>query len=1104
MSQCFMNTTDVWNRFNFTDTPQVATLHIQCMQSVRIHMLPYKGIRYQHVIAYLQIEKCNTTITDWNQLSKATDVRVVTFLMNDYGKECENQTALECVDLQNAASFVYMNVNKENTDPNLTDILSCVPVYPEMAEVVFTNLSWTSLPIEFTKLFPHLQSLTLRFNDFTVPPSIFPWTTKEHHLPRNLSRSDFLAHHYSIAIDLDIPSNIFRRVFDLAHNKIQNLTEFSFYGYMQMINLKGNSMMQVGQNVFQNVTGLQHLDLSHNKLTSLPVEIFKGLTSLRHLDLSANVFATIPVGIFDDLTSLRYLSLANNSLSALQPWLFTRLRKLEILHIEYNVLTTLNTYTYPVDSIVLKEIYFHNNPIKAFPEFIFWIRSLSYVDLHSTQIAFHNLTAFIKNMDFHRLQSSIIDSASDPDFDDLEQRAHKLRVINLSGCKIKSLYLKEITPKMKSIIIRLLQHFKFVFTNNPISCDCNIMSFSNLVKALEENGTVSSNEYYFKEWICKYPPELQNRPLLGVQNEETYCFVDNLPDCPTECKCYNRSISANIIVDCRNLKLKKIHDTFPKGTLELWYEGNNISFIGPNSFVENIQTFDISMNSITCIDDGVFKQAVNLKQLYLQSNLLTYLPQSIEGLTLKMIKLSQNNFQCDCHSLWMKHWILQNRHVIPEWNEISCSNKATGRKLVDVRDSDFVCKEEFESIRDVVITSVTCSVILCVIVISGVLIYAYRLECKVLMYIYLGIHPFDRDIDTLEESLDCVIVHSGATTDWVMNNIVNILESNDYRFVVCDMARDFVIGFSMQENLTRMVRHSKRIIFCMSCDWEQSNGIFKLAWNIAQEKIKETRLNYGIIVNHGLDINKITDKEFLRLTKRGKFIDSSKRLFMEKVIYSMPRKKRSGQNGIREKSEKHSQTVTTTDHVIPASFIENENDVLFEGERSSPGIHMHSCHAYISYSDDDTDYVIHDLMSLLESKGYVLCIPDRDFIPGASKEENILAAINASKRTLFILSRSHIFDEWSLFAFRNAYEKSLREKTNHLIVIIRDDVDIDSLDKEVRHYLKTYVSVKVDDRWFEQKLFNGLPLVKHSEQLHTSPLFTACVATDNVAFEIDE
>ena len=66
------------------------------------------------------------------------------------------------------------------------------------------------------------------------------------------------------------------RFINLAYNKITNLTDFAFHGYLQMINLKGNTMVNISENVFQNVTGLQNLDLSNNNLSALPWELLSG------------------------------------------------------------------------------------------------------------------------------------------------------------------------------------------------------------------------------------------------------------------------------------------------------------------------------------------------------------------------------------------------------------------------------------------------------------------------------------------------------------------------------------------------------------------------------------------------------------------------------------------------------------------------------------------------------------------------------------------------------------------------------------------------------------------------------------------------------------
>ena len=1066
-------------------------------------MVPYEGPRYQKAVSYVQVSNCIMSVSDWNQLSIATDMRVISILKNIYLQETGNASSdlqettyvssASCRGLESAVSFTYWNNEKDI--PKLHELLSCASVYNDMAEVVFQNMSLTHFPSEFVALFPNLQSLEVPNNNLTTPPAIFPWTNEELSLPRNLSRTIYMAHHYSVSINLDIEPNKYRRLFNLAYNKITNLTEFAFHGYLQMIDLKGNGMVNMSEKVFQNVTGLQNLDLSNNSLRSLHVALLNGLYNLHRLDFSANKLASLPAGLFNDVTALRYLSLANNSLRALKPGLFSALRQLKVLHLEHNRLTTLETYTFPLDSVVLEEVFFHNNPIAKLPEFIFWIRNLQHADFHNTEISFDNWEEFLKAMDINRLASSIIDSASDTDVKDLKERAERLRVINLANCRISSLIMKDLTREIKQLILVLLQHFKFVLTNNPLKCDCKILPLTNLIKDFRTNGSVAQNEYYFHEWICGYPEELQNRPLLGVKDEETYCLAGNISNCPEECKCFKRSVTDNIIVDCRNLNLVSVHDSFPSGTLELWYSGNNITTIGALSAMTRVQTLDLSFNRITDMACDVFAEAWELRELRLQSNLITYLPKTLRGLNLQRIEIMHNNFHCDCNSLWMKHWILTNRHVILNWKELICSNKATGRKLTDVKDSDFTCVEKFDSVRDVIVPSVTCSVVVLLILITGVVVYAYRMECKVLMYVYLGVHPFDRDADPSEEYLDCVIVHSGATTDWVMNNIVQILEGNDYRFVVCDMARDFVVGFSMHDNLSGMVRHSKRIIFCMSKDWELSNETFKLAWNISQEKIKETRMNYGIVVNHGMEAKHVTDKDLKRLMKRGKFINSDERLFVEKVIYSMPMKDLTRHHG-RTRHDAYTVSETKRIRHIPQSFIEREDDFISDSVPSSPGIHMHKSHAFVSYSNKDIDYVVNNLKPLLESQGYKLCIADRDFIPGAPKEENILAAIHSSKRTLFILSRGHILDEWSLFTFRAACEKSLREKSNHLIVIIKDDVDSPeelTIDKEVEHYLKTYVSLNVHDRWFEQKLFNGMPLLKHSKQLHTSPLFATCV-----------
>jgi hypothetical protein len=98
-----------------------------------------------------------------------------------------------------------------------------------------------------------------------------------------------------------------------------------------------------------------------------------------------------------------------------------------------------------------------------------------------------------------------------------------------------------------------------------------------------------------------------------------------------------------------------------------------------------------------------------------------------------------------------------------------------------------------------------------------------------------------------------------------------------------------------------------------------------------------------------------------------------------------------------------------------------------------------SVHAFLTYSERDIHIALKTLTPILQKQNYILHVPDRDFVPGASKEENILKAIDTCRHTIFLLSGPYLEDEWSLFTFRSASEKSIRQRCNHMIVVVIDD-----------------------------------------------------------------
>lgn len=146
--------------------------------------------------------------------------------------------------------------------------------------------------------------------------------------------------------------------------------------------------------------------------------------------------------------------------------------------------------------------------------------------------------------------------------------------------------------------------------------------------------------------------------------------------------------------------------------------------------------------------------------------------------------------------------------------------------------------------------------------------------------------------------------------------------------------------------------------------------------------------------------------------------------------------------------------------------------------------------AFVSYSGSDYQWVLHTLRARLESHDppYKLCIHDRDFLVGATIQENILNSVDQSKRMVMVLSQNFIKSEWCLLEFRAAHQKVLQDRRNYLIIILFDDVDMAAVDDEIKLYMRTNTYLSVSNKWFWEKLFYALPqLVNRAPRLKTLP-----------------
>uniref|UniRef100_A0A2M4CGT0 TIR domain-containing protein n=1 Tax=Anopheles darlingi TaxID=43151 RepID=A0A2M4CGT0_ANODA len=133
--------------------------------------------------------------------------------------------------------------------------------------------------------------------------------------------------------------------------------------------------------------------------------------------------------------------------------------------------------------------------------------------------------------------------------------------------------------------------------------------------------------------------------------------------------------------------------------------------------------------------------------------------------------------------------------------------------------------------------------------------------------------------------------------------------------------------------------------------------------------------------------------------------------------------------------------------------------------------------AFVSYSHQEESFVAKDLIPGLEKeRNFKLCWHQRDFIPGALISTQITKAIEESRRTIVVLSKSYLSSVWGQQEFRTAFQQSVSEKRNRVVAIIYEDIgNVDNLDADLRAYLRSTTYLQWGDTWFWDKLAYAMP-----------------------------
>ena len=108
-------------------------------------------------------------------------------------------------------------------------------------------------------------------------------------------------------------------------------------------------------------------------------------------------------------------------------------------------------------------------------------------------------------------------------------------------------------------------------------------------------------------------------------------------------------------------------------------------------------------------------------------------------------------------------------------------------------------------------------------------------------------------------------------------------------------------------------------------------------------------------------------------------------------------------------------------------------------------------HAFVSYGNTNYHWTVWEMKPKLEKEGFRLMYPDFHFNLGEYDSENILDAIDNSRRIIFVITRDFLTDEWCEHHMQVARCHAFRKQSdNFVIVIIRDNIPLHEIPKSLQ------------------------------------------------------
>uniref|UniRef100_A0A1S4HAU1 Uncharacterized protein n=2 Tax=Anopheles gambiae TaxID=7165 RepID=A0A1S4HAU1_ANOGA len=676
---------------------------------------------------------------------------------------------------------------------------------------------------------------------------------------------------------------------------------FAYLRFLKEVSLSNCKIIALPEGLFEDCFKLIKVDLSHNKLQSIPEDLFRDLKNLQELYLQNNVLTNpLPDTLLRDAINLCILHLEKNNIKSLNNQLLESKEKLKELHLDNNqmYMIDLDAFKSQAKSLIRLNLshnrltlhensktgFYSNRRINSTSWALFsHLNKIQYLDLSHNLIVniSDHFKKYWRNLKFLNLSHNFITHVSYTDFPFLST---KINLVNLESNKIThpDFDLSRIEP------LHRLPNEIFL-ADNPLNCDC---ISSSLVTYLQAHLNASKS-IPLKGLQCAQPPALFGRKPQTLRAEDLLCEIDAAIDfCPIECKCYKRPVDQAAIINCTaaNLTLvpvTKIPSIINCTFIELHLEQNKLNALSNGSEGWNtIRRLYISNNSFTTLPGDRLPEQLEL--LDVSGNQLTEVDAAfiikLNHTALRNISLSANPWDCHCENPLLA-FAVDNAARITDFSTLQCSN---GQPINSATLNELCAWTTTLSFY--ISSAVSLLLIVCLLAIW--LYMKYSLEIKVWLFKHnlLQWLVTEEQID-MDKRYDAFISYSHKDEEFVTDQMLPRLESEELNFKICWHVRDFMPGEMIASQITKAVEDSRRTIIILSHNYLESVwGQMEFSTAYLQSLEDKRNRVIPIIYQDIGDIDQL-DPELQAYLKTNTYVRWDDPWFWDKLHYAMPRKR---------------------------------------------------------------------------------------------------------------------------------------------------------------------------------------------------------------------